>query len=409
MWGVAVIAVERWTGRETRALRRALRMTVIGFAEHLGVAVRTVSNWEARGTDIEPLPEMQAALDTALSRASNESVHRFQAFLAEGEPSEFDPLPVPEGRRSAVRPSLQVSAQVIDELTRLRASLVRSDSLLGPGRLIATVAEQVANVQDMLDSARGELRHRVFDLAALYAEFQGWLFEDAGQSVRSVGWTGRSVEWAQASDNADLAAYTLMRRAQQAAALQESALAVGLAQAAGRLDGVSARIQSASAQQHAAGLALEGDELAALRVMDEAESLIDQDEEPAVDPYSLAEWCTPSYVLAQRANVLITLGRSIEAIQTFDQALAIWPEEYRRERGLHLSRKAKALAMDRRLDEAVSVGTEALGIAVDTGSRRTIDELQQMAEFAAEQDIGNRDIGEFSAALLVASQGGSGS
>jgi tetratricopeptide (TPR) repeat protein len=400
-----VIAVERWTGRETRALRRALRMTVIGFAEHLGVAVRTVSNWEARGTDIEPLPEMQAALDTALSRASSESVHRFQAFLAEGEPSEFDPLPVPEGRRSSVRPTLQVSAQVIDELTRLRASLVRSDSLLGPGRLIATVAEQVANVQDMLDTARGDLRHRVFDLAALYAEFQGWLFEDAGQSVRSVGWTGRSVEWAQASDNSDLAAYTLMRRAQQAAALQESALTIGLSEAAARQNGVSARIQSASAQQHAAGLALEGEEVAALREMDDAESLLEREEDETEDLYGLAEWCTSSYVLAQRANVLITLGRSIDAIETFDQALAIWPQEYRRERGLHLSRKAKALAMDRRLDEAVAVGSEALGIAVDTGSRRTLDELQLMAELAAEQDIGNQGIGEFSAALQLAQRG----
>jgi transcriptional regulator with XRE-family HTH domain len=404
-----VIAVERWTGRETRALRRALRMTVIGFAEHLGVAVRTVSNWEARGTDIEPLPEMQAALDTALSRASTESVHRFQAFLAQGEQAEFDPLPVPEGRRPAVRPSLQVSAQVIDELTRLRMSLVRSDSLLGPGRLIATVAEQVANVQDMLDSARGDLRRRVFDLAALYAEFQGWLFEDVGQSVRSVGWTGRSVEWAQASDNADLAAYTLMRRAQQAAGQQDSALTIGLAQAAGRQPGVSARIQSASAQQHAAGLALEGEQLLALRAMDEAEALIDQEEDLTADPYSLAEWCTPSYVLAQRANVLITLGQGIEAVQTFDQALAIWPEEYRRERGLHLSRKARALAMDRQLDQAVAVGTEALGIAVDTGSRRTLAELQTMADLAAEQDIANRDVGEFSAALLSAVHGGTAS
>jgi tetratricopeptide (TPR) repeat protein len=405
-----VIAVERWTGRETRALRRALRMTVIGFAEHLGVAVRTVSNWEARGAGIEPLPEMQAALDTALSRASTEAVHRFQSFLYEGEPAEFDPMPVPEGRRSVVRPSLQASDQVVDELTRLRASLVRSDSLLGPGRLIATVAEQVANVQDMLESARGDLRHRVFDLAALYAEFQGWLFEDAGQTARSVGWTSRSVEWAQAGDNPDLAAYTLMRRAQQAAGRQESALAIGLAGAATRRDGVSPRIQSASAQQQAAGLALEGEEVGALRSMDEAEALLEENDAADVPgPYGLAEWCTSSYVLAQRANVLITLNRGIEAVQTFDQALAVWPPEYRRERGLHLSRKAKALAMERRLDEAVSVGTEALGIAVDTGSRRTLDELQAMAELAAGQDLQNRDVGEFSARLLVATGRGSAS
>ncbi|GLY17809.1 hypothetical protein Kisp01_48230 [Kineosporia sp. NBRC 101677] len=403
-----VIAVERWTGRETRALRRALRMTVIGFADHLGVAVRTVSNWEARGADIEPLPEMQAALDTALSRASRESVHRFQAFLGTGEQTEFNPAPLPEGRRGAVRPSLPVSAQVIDELTTLRASLVRSDSMLGPGRLIATVGEQVSNVQDMLGSARGDLRRRVFDLATLYAEFQGWLFEDAGQSVRSGAWTGRSVEWAQASENSDLAAYTLMRRAQQAAAGQESSLAIGLGEAAERRAGSAPRIRAAAAQQRAAGLAIEGDETGALQAMDDALDLVQEDPGPAVaDQWSLAEWCTEGYVAAQRANVLITLGRAQDAVDSYDRALTEWPQEYRRERGLHMARKSKALAMLRRIDEAVDVGSQALEIAVDTGSRRTLDELQAMTDVAADQDIADRRVIEFGESLVGAVQAGS--
>ncbi len=81
-----MIAVERWTGRETRALRRGLRMTVVGFAEHLGVSARTVSNWESRGADIEPLPEMQAALDTALGRADAGTRERFQAAVGRALP-----------------------------------------------------------------------------------------------------------------------------------------------------------------------------------------------------------------------------------------------------------------------------------------------------------------------------------
>ncbi|WP_285601145.1 hypothetical protein [Kineosporia sp. NBRC 101731] len=399
--------MERWTGRETRALRRALRMTVIGFADHLGVAVRTVSNWESRGADIEPLPEMQAALDTALSRASRESVHRFQAFLGTGEPADFDAMPLPEGRRGSVRPSLPVSAQVIDELTTLRASLVRSDSMLGPGRLIATVGEQMSNVQDMLGSARGDLRHRVFDLATLYAEFQGWLFEDAGQSVRSVVWTGRSVEWAQASENTDLAAYTLMRRAQQAASQQESSLAIGLSEAAERRAGSAPRIRAAAAQQRAVGLAIEGDGSGALSAMDDALELVQDDPGPEPgDPWSLAEWCTTDYVTAQRANVLITLGKAQEAVDSYDRALTEWPQEYRRERGLHMARKSKALAMLRRIDEAVDVGSQALEIGVDTGSRRTLDELQAMTDVAADQDIADRRVIEFGESLVGAVQAG---
>jgi DNA-binding transcriptional regulator YiaG len=51
----------RWTGRETRFLRHALRLTVRDFAEDLGVSPRTVSKWETAGAGRIPRPELQAA------------------------------------------------------------------------------------------------------------------------------------------------------------------------------------------------------------------------------------------------------------------------------------------------------------------------------------------------------------
>ncbi|GIJ25374.1 transcriptional regulator [Micromonospora qiuiae] len=71
--------VQTWTGRQTRALRHALRMSIRDFAEHLGVSERTVSKWEAGRDAVRPRPEMQAALDTTLLRASGEAVSRFSA------------------------------------------------------------------------------------------------------------------------------------------------------------------------------------------------------------------------------------------------------------------------------------------------------------------------------------------
>ncbi len=69
--------VDRWTGREATLLRQALRLSLRDFAAHLGVAVRTVNKWEARQTDITPLPHMQEVLDTALARGSEEVQERF--------------------------------------------------------------------------------------------------------------------------------------------------------------------------------------------------------------------------------------------------------------------------------------------------------------------------------------------
>lgn len=39
----SAVSVRRWTSREARALRAILRMSTRTFAEHLGVALRTVA------------------------------------------------------------------------------------------------------------------------------------------------------------------------------------------------------------------------------------------------------------------------------------------------------------------------------------------------------------------------------
>jgi transcriptional regulator with XRE-family HTH domain len=76
-----MVAVERWTGAKTKALRLAMRQTVRGFAEHLGVEPKTVSKWEQRGDSITPLPETQEMLDTALRRAPEEVQERFATSI----------------------------------------------------------------------------------------------------------------------------------------------------------------------------------------------------------------------------------------------------------------------------------------------------------------------------------------
>ena len=80
---VPVPTVRIWTGREAAALRTAMRLSVRAFAEHLGVAVRTVSKWEQLGAATRPHPDTQAILDTALDRASEPARIRFQALLAQ--------------------------------------------------------------------------------------------------------------------------------------------------------------------------------------------------------------------------------------------------------------------------------------------------------------------------------------
>jgi hypothetical protein len=75
--------VDLWTGRHASALRAALRMTNETFAETLGTAVRTVAKWNAQ-PDLVPVPEMQRALDTELSRAPEDVQARFALLISDG-------------------------------------------------------------------------------------------------------------------------------------------------------------------------------------------------------------------------------------------------------------------------------------------------------------------------------------
>lgn len=72
-----VTTVRHWSGHEAQALRQALRLSVRAFAEHLGVAARTVSKWESLGAATRPRPDTQAILDTALARAEPTAQQRF--------------------------------------------------------------------------------------------------------------------------------------------------------------------------------------------------------------------------------------------------------------------------------------------------------------------------------------------
>lgn len=76
-----MVTVQRWSGREARLLRDALRMSLRDFAAYLGVSDRTVSNWEGGGASYQPRAESQAVLDTALGRASGDAKTRFAAAL----------------------------------------------------------------------------------------------------------------------------------------------------------------------------------------------------------------------------------------------------------------------------------------------------------------------------------------
>ncbi len=71
----------KWTGRESRALREAMRLSQRDFANDLGISAKSVGNWESGGAGFVQSLESQAILDTKLRQVSDEVRARFEMIL----------------------------------------------------------------------------------------------------------------------------------------------------------------------------------------------------------------------------------------------------------------------------------------------------------------------------------------
>jgi hypothetical protein len=156
--------VASWTGEQADLLRQALRMTNEAFAEHLGVAPRTVAYWRRR-PDIIPRPAMQEILDIALARASEPARAQFRLLLAErkrgnasiaaaaGSPAAEDAASI-TGWLSATG----TSDEAIGFIDRAAAALAEAHTQLAPGIVMADVRRLHQAAQALLRNGRP--RHR---------------------------------------------------------------------------------------------------------------------------------------------------------------------------------------------------------------------------------------------------------
>lgn len=88
--------VTQWTGREIKAFRSAIRMSVLEFAHKLGVSDRIVTRWETGGAENIPRMVNQAALDTLLAQADPDVHGRFVGLLAASDGPALHQLVEPE-------------------------------------------------------------------------------------------------------------------------------------------------------------------------------------------------------------------------------------------------------------------------------------------------------------------------
>jgi DNA-binding transcriptional regulator YiaG len=384
----AVTVVGQWTGQEASALRQALRLTIRDFADHLGVAERTVAKWEAGGSAMVPVPVMQAALDTVLARAPDEAKGRFGMLLAAtrnpagvagnavtlGAVALAGPAPVPR----------RLDPEAIRRLRTILLEYVKIDNLLGSAHLLDLMTLHLNFIGELLTIASDEVRVELLTVGAWYAEFAGWLHQDAGNPQAATYWTDRALSWVQAADDPLRVSYVLMRKSNQASGVGDAARTLDLARAAlhGQ-DRLSPRARALALRQEAGGHALAGDPTARARALEAAHEQAAAPEDHGDDERALTGYCTPGYIDGEAADCWMLLGQPRKAVAILERGLAEWPAQYQRDRGLNLARKAVAHAADQEPEQACAAAQEAAGIVSNTWSARATAELRRLPALLA--------------------------
>jgi tetratricopeptide (TPR) repeat protein len=224
-------------------------------------------------------------------------------------------------------------------------------------------------------SVAGCPRDEVVALAARYAESLAWLYEDSGDSVAARRWTTRALRWALQSDDGLLTAWVAYRQSQQLTDSRQSAMALQQVRLARRNEDVLATpMRAALRVQEACGLAMEGDEGQALRLLDEAHGWAANDTHGEARAGN-GSFCTASYIEVQRARCLAVSGRDQAAIHAYEQALPGMAPVYRRDRAAALAGLAASFAACEMPDQAAASARVALAVARGAGSNRTVEQV----------------------------------
>ncbi|MDG4833786.1 XRE family transcriptional regulator [Solwaraspora sp. WMMD1047] len=268
-------------------------------------------------------------------------------------------------------PQGAVDPAVVGHFAQLRAFLVRADDRLGGSTILSTVEQQIALIALLRRQARGQLRDQLLSAEARWSEFGGWLSDDLGDRTAGERWLDRAASIAQEADDREFSAYVLARRAQRMVGGGDEDRVVGLAQAASRVPDAPVLVRAFAAVQQAHGHAIAGDSTAFQAGIERARALVATAPVPGdSDGDPLGSFCTPPYLAAQEGEGWLRLDQPRRAIDSFTTAVNQWPDRYRRERGVYLSRTAHAYLAASEPDQAATVATEALTLAATTGSAR---------------------------------------
>ncbi len=185
---------------------------------------------------------------------------------------------------------------------------------------------------------------------------------------------------AQEAGDTAMQGYVLLKKSQMAYDLREAHRVVTFAEAAqhGRWQ-FPRKVRAEVTQQQAFGLAMTGESLSKVeQKMDQARTLLTGSSPDDDPPGPDGAYFTVETLLLRQATCYTEAGKPAKAAVLFADVIASGTLS-RRDAGFFRARRAAALALSGEPDEAATVGLDAILVAKETSSERTIRVLADVA------------------------------
>lgn len=225
----------------------------------------------------------------------------------------------------------------------------------GPDVVFPLVILEARTLQVLADHAPPYEQTALLQLAARYAEFAGWMAQEAGDDRMAWWLTKKAVRMANAGGDPSLRLYALVRRADIALYQDDALSLIELSRRAQQHDQVPVRIRGLAAQREAQGHALIGDRTACMRAIERSAVLLT---EATISPQAgptLGTARTPDLVALMKGWCLHDLGRPAEAAELLDREIVQFPPRAHRARVRYQTRAALAYAMADELERATEL------------------------------------------------------
>jgi transcriptional regulator with XRE-family HTH domain len=263
-----------------------------------------------------------------------------------------------------------------------RSQLDRSkadDGNLGPTKALPLVLGILGAISQHVREVKPDVRCALLSLGADGAEFAGWLYRDLQDPVSATYWYDRAMEWAQEAGDTATQGYVLLKKSQMAYDLRDAHRVVTFAEAAqGGPWQFPCKVRTEVTQQQAFGLAMIGEPLRAVeQKMDEARELLACATADDEHPGPTGAYFTANTLLLRRATCYTEAGKPAKAAALFADVITSGGLS-RRDAGFFRARQAAALALSGEPDEAAAVGLQAVQVARETNSERTIRLLMEV-------------------------------